>query len=99
MNQAQPLPVTIRFPPVGRKEFYTGLTRNALYRMYKEGLLQTTLVNPGNKKGRGYRVIFLLPLLDYLYEKRQFAPADSPELPENPAVPTKTRKRKFPKRK
>lgn len=87
----QPLPVTVRFPPAGRREFYTGLTRNALNRMYKAGLLQTTLVNPG-LQGRGYRVIFLKPLLDYLYENRQFEPGrPEMELPENPVVPRSRR--------
>jgi hypothetical protein len=92
-NKQPPLPVTVRFPEVGKKEFYTGLTRNALLRMWRNGLLQTTFINPGTP-GRGYRVIFLRPLIQYLEEQREFMPGESLELPENPPSNYSPRKKR-----
>jgi hypothetical protein len=92
-NKEPPLPVTVRFPAIGKKEFYTGLTRNALIRMWKHGLLQTTFINPGTP-GRGYRVIFLRPLIQYLEEQREFMPGEALELPENPPSEILPRRKK-----
>src|SRR5262245_28814351 len=85
-KEHESLPVTIRFPRPGKREFYTGLSRDTLYQMWRQGLLQTTLIKVRGKQGRGTRVIFLRPLLEYLEEHKQFEPQESIELPENPGL-------------
>ena len=85
-----PYPYTFRIPPIGKVDPYFGLSRNAYYRCWKAGLIQTALINPPGKVGRGYRVVLAESVADYIRRQMQLVPADyrtvaaAPEAPLNP---------------
>lgn len=58
-------PVWIRIPRASDREQHTGLTRTALYRLIKEGHVESKVLKQPGKK-TGVRLIRLRSLLDYI---------------------------------
>lgn len=64
-EDTQNLPIWIRLPTASQRDVYTGLTRSVLYRLIREGRIESKVIRQEGKP-TGVRLIRLRSLLDYI---------------------------------